>query len=131
MTMQNVNMFELAVKMKFRFPFKGLINSEDLFDLSVKDLDSIFKTINSELKKVKEESLLEVKSTEDQILDTKIEIVKYIFNVKQEEEQKRLKAKELKDKKQRLMEILASKEDQDLLGKSTEEIKKMINELEG
>jgi len=83
------------------------------------------------LKKVKEESLLEVKSTEDQILDTKIEIVKYIFNVKQEEEQKRLKAKELKDKKQRLMEILASKEDQDLLGKSTEEIKKMINELEG
>ena len=131
MTMQNVNIFEVANSKKFRFNFKGLISTEDLFDLSVKDLDSIFKTLNSQLKQTREESLLEVKSTEDQILDTKIEIVKYIFNVKQEEEQKRLKAKELKDKKQRLMEILASKEDQDLLGKSTEEIKKMINELEG
>ena len=123
-------MFEIAVKNKFRFQFNGMINSEDLFDLSVRDLDSIFKKLNSELKKVKEESLLEVKTQQDQELEIKIEIVKYIFNIKREEEQKRVKAKELKEKKQRLMEILKGKEEQDLLGKSTEEIQRMINELE-
>jgi len=130
MTMQNVNIFEVANSKKFRFNFKGLISTEDLFDLSVKDLDSIFKTLNSQLKQTREESLLEVKSTEDQILDIKIEIVKHIFNLKQEEEAKRIKAKENKEKKQKLMEILANKENQDLLNKSKEDIQKMLNELE-
>ena len=130
MTMQNVNIFEVANSKKFRFNFKGLISTEDLFDLSVKDLDSIFKTLNSQLKQTREESLLEVKSTEDQILDIKIEIVKHIFNLKQEEEAKRIKAKENKEKKQKLMEILANKENKDLLNKSKEDIQKMLNELE-
>jgi len=130
MTMQNVNIFEVANSKKFRFNFKGLISTEDLFDLSVKDLDSIFKTLNSQLKQTREESLLEVKSTEDQILDMKINIVKHIFNLKQEEEAKRIKAKENKEKRQKLMEILANKEDQDLLNKPKEDIQKMLDELE-
>ena len=127
---QNVNMFEMATRNQFSFPYKGMINSEDLWQLSPKELDSIFKTLNSQLRQIKEESLLEAKTMEDQILDTKINIVKYIFNVKQEEEQLRLKAKENKEKKQKLMEILASKQDQDLLDKSAEDIQKMIDELE-
>ena len=91
MTMQNVNMFEVATRNQFRFAFKGMLNVEDLWQLSPRDLDAIFKSLNSELKKVKEESLLEIKSAEDQILDVKINIVKHIFNVKQEEENQRLK----------------------------------------
>ena len=127
---QNVNMFELATRNQFRFAFKGMISVEDLWQLSPKELDSIYKSLNSELKKVKEESLLEVKSMEDQIIDTKIEIVKYIFNVKQEEEQLRLMERENKEKKQMLMRVLKSKQDQDLLDKSAEDIQKMIDELE-
>ena len=126
---QNVNFFEMAVKTKMRFPYKGSISVEDLYDLEIKELDLIFKTLNSQLKQIKEESLLETKSMEDQILDVKIQIVKHIFNIKQEEEAKRIKAKENKEKKQRLMEILANKEDQDLLNKSKEDIQKMLNEL--
>ena len=126
---QNVNIFEMAVKMKFRFPYKGSISVEDLYDLNVRDLDTIFKSLNSQLRQIKEESLLETKSMEDQILDVKIQIVKYIFNLKQEEEAKRIKAKENKEKKQKLMEILANKEDQDLLNKSKEDIQKMLDEL--
>jgi len=128
--MQNVNMFEMATRNQFRFSFKGMINVEDLWQLSPRDLDTIFKSLNSELKKVKEESLLETKSVEDQILDVKIEIVKYIFNVKQEEEQLRLMERENKEKKQMLMRVLKSKQDQDLLDKSAEDIQKMIDELE-
>ena len=126
---QNVNMFEVATRNQFRFPYKGMINSEDLWQLSPRELDTIFKSLNSQLKQIKEESLLEVKSMEDQILDIKIEIVKYIFNVKQEEEQLRLMERENKEKKQMLMRVLKSKQDQDLLDKSAEDIQKMIDEL--
>ena len=129
MTMQNVNMFEIATRNQFRFAFKGMLNVEDLWQLSPRDLDTIFKTLNSQLRQIKEESLLETKSMEDQILDVKIQIVKHIFNIKQEEEAKRIKAKENKEKKQKLMEILANKENQDLLNKSKEDIQKMLDEL--
>jgi hypothetical protein len=124
------NMFEIALRGKYRFPFKGIASTEDLFDLSTKDLDSIFKTLNSELKKVKEESLLETKTQQDKELDTKIEIVKYIVKTKLTEEELRTKAKERKEQKQKLLELLASKEDEDLQNKSKEELQKMIDELD-
>jgi len=130
MTMQNINIFEVANSKKFRFNFKGLISTEDLFDLSVKDLDTIFKSLNSQLKQTREESLLDVKTQQDQELDMKIEIVKHIVKVKLEEEAKRLRAREQKEKKQKIMEILANKEDQDLLNKSKEELETMLSELE-
>jgi len=130
MTMQNINIFEMANSKKFRFNFKGLISTEDLFDLSVKDLDTIFKSLNSQLKQTREESLLDVKTQQDQELDMKIEIVKHIVKVKLEEEAKRLRAREQKEKKQKIMEILANKEDQDLLNKSKEELEAMLGELE-
>lgn len=124
------NIFEVATRNGFRFQFKGMISVEDLWLLNVRDLDSIFKTLNSQLKQTKEESLLNVKSKQDEELDIKIEIVKYIVKIKLEEENQRLKAKEQKEKKQKILEILANKQDQDLQNKSVDELTKMLNELE-
>lgn len=56
-----MNLFEIAVREKYRFPYKGMISTEDLWDLSVTSLDSIFKTLNKERKNADEESLLDVK----------------------------------------------------------------------
>jgi len=125
-----MNMFETATRCKFRFPFRGLVSVEDLWDLDVKYLDSIFKTLNAEAKESNEESLLATKSQEDEILNIKIEIVKYIVKVKLDEEAARLQARERKEKKQRIMEIVASKQDADLQNKSVEELQAMINDLE-
>jgi uncharacterized protein YrzB (UPF0473 family) len=122
-------MFEMAVRSKFRFPFKGMVSVEDLWDLNVSDLDSIFKTLNSQVKKAKEESLLVTKTKEDETLSTMIEIVKYIVSIKLAEENARLQAKEQKEKKQKIMEILATKQDEDLKNKSAEELTAMLNEL--
>jgi hypothetical protein len=123
-------LFETAVRSKFRFPFKGLISAEDLWDLSVEQLDSIFKVLNTEVKQVQEESLLEVKSQQDKELTAKIEIVKYVVKVKLEEAALKLQAKEKKEEKQKLLKLLAEKQDENLKGKSIAEIQAMINDLD-
>lgn len=123
-------MFETAVRTKMRFPFKGVVSAEDLWDLSVENLDSVYKTLNSELKKATEESLLNTKTKQDKELETKIEIIKYIVKVKQEEELLRLKAKERKEQRQKILEIMAMKQDESLQNKSIEELTAMLNELD-
>lgn len=126
----SVNIFEVAVRNKFRFPFKGQISVEDLWDLDVEDLDSIFKTLNAHQKQSKEESLLKTETKEDRELEVKIEIVKYIVRVKLEEQQQKIKAKEKKEQKQMLLEILKSKQNEELRNKSIPELEKMIQELD-
>ncbi len=123
------NMFEVAARSKMRFPFRGLISVEDLWDLSTRDLDIVFKTLNRELKQVKEESLLENKTQENKELEIKVEIIKYIVTVKLEEEQLKVKAREVKEQKQKIMEILSTKKDDALQNKSIEELQQMLNEI--
>lgn len=124
-----MDIFETATRSKFRFPFKGMINVEDLWDLSVEYLDSIYKNLNSQLKQAQEESLLNVRSKNDKELDLKIEIVKRVVSVKLEENEARLKAKEKREQKQKIMEILQNKKEVTLQGKSEEELQRMLEEL--
>ena len=128
--MSNVNIFEVAVRNKMRFPFKGNVSVEDLWDLSVEDLDIIFKTLNSQVKQVKEESLLNNKTKEDKALDTKIEIIKYIVSIKLAETELKLKEKENKEKKQKIMSILSAKREENLQNKSEEELLAILNEID-
>lgn len=127
--MENNKMFEVATRKKFRFPFKGSISVEDLWDLSLQQLDSIFKTLNSQQKQAKEESLLAVRTAEDEDLALKIEIIKHIVFVKQAEVNEAVRAKEVKDQREKIMAILADKQDQDLRSKSPEELQAMLNQL--
>lgn len=124
------NMFEVATRTKMRFPFKGMISVEDLWDLSVQNLDKVFKTLNSQRKEAQEESLLNAKSSEDEVLDTQIAIVKYIFDVKLDEQAARVKAAENKEKKQKIMALMAKKDDEAMENMSKEELQKLLDELE-
>lgn len=124
------NMFEKAVKGKYRFPYKGQISVEDLYDLPIGALDTVFKALNAEVKKTDEESLLQTKTAEDDILSTKIEIVKYIFNEKLEEKKSRQEAAERKEKKQKIMQIIATKQDEALRNASVEDLQKMLDDLD-
>lgn len=124
------NIFEVATRTKMRFPFKGMISVEDLWDLSVQNLDKVFKALNSQRKEAQEESLLNVKSSEDEVLDTQIEIVKYIVGVKLEEQAARAKALENKEKKQKIMALMAKKDDEAMENMSKEELQKLLDELD-
>ncbi|PIH59048.1 hypothetical protein [Paenibacillus sp. LK1] len=128
--MTTENIFEIATKTKIRFQFKGLISTEDLWDLSVENLDSIFKTLNSQLKQVKEESLLNSKTKEDKELDVKIELVRYIVSTKLAEKEAQFKAKAQKEQKQKIQEILFTKQNQELENKSVKELQAMLGQLD-
>jgi len=126
----NTNIFEIAAKEKYRFPYKGQITTEDLWDLSSAQLDLIYKTLNAEKKTTEEDSLLGQRTAAEQTLLNKIELVKYIFSAKQAEIEARKQKAVNDEKKRRIMELIASKEDAALGEKSIDDLKKMLADLD-
>ena len=74
------DLFKKATRKKYRFQFKGLCTVEDLWDLSVENLDSIFKNLKKQQRESAEESLLEVVSKEDKELSEKIDAIESAYN---------------------------------------------------
>ena len=122
--------FEIATKNKYRFPYKGLISVEDLWDLDVNALDQIYKTLNKQRKEMGEESLLKTKSAEEFTLENKIEIVKYIVTTKEVEKANRIAEFEKKEKKKKIMSIIAEKQDAALANMDIADLQKMLDELD-
>ena len=127
--MTNNELFINATRNNYQFPFRGMINVIDLWDLSLTNLDSVFKTLNAEEKKSEEESLLNTKSKEDEEISNKIEIVKYIVSVKLDEKKKREDAKKNAEMRQRLLEIKAKRQDAALEKMSDEDLDKLLADL--
>ena len=123
-------MFEYVIRNKVRFPYKGLISVEDLYDLTTRELDSVFKALNAQVKRSQEESLLATKSKEDETLLIQIEIVRHIFDTKIAETEAAQQSKEIKEKKQKLMEMIAEKKDEALRNASVEELQAMLDNLD-
>ena len=126
----NANIFEIATREKYRFPYRGMISVEDLWDLNVTQLDGIYKALNAAKETTEEESLLGNRTKEDQVLLTKIEIIKYIFAEKQAEVEARKQKAANDEKRRQIMELIATKESAALGEKSVEDLKKMLIELD-
>ena len=133
--MSNTNfiLFEMASQFKFRYPYKGLITTEDLWDLSLSQLDVVYKNLNKELKAIDGESLIATRATNDAVkaneLENKIEVVKYIFNHKQQAAELERMAAANAAEKQRILSVLADMEDSALRNMSKEDLMKRLAEL--
>lgn len=125
------NLFITAIKNRYRYSYNGVITTEDLWSLSVDDLDVIYKDLKSKLKACDaEDSLLETSNDSAvAILNNMIEIVKYIVKVKLDAIDRRKKAADNAAKRQRIMEIIAAKEDSALNDMSADELRKMLDDL--
>ena len=127
--MENQNIFELASRMKIRFAYRGMITVEDLWDLSVQELDKIFQKLNKALKESKEESLLKPQDKEDSELAIAVAIVRHVVEVKLAESAIALATVERKAKKEKILSILADKQDDSLRNMSQEDLTKMLEDL--
>ena len=128
--MTTENLFEMATRSKMRFPStKGELSVEDLWDLSDKDLDVVYKNLKDQDVKSSEESLLDDANV-DPKLTAAIGIVKYIFTTKRNE---RLAEKERINKKltqRKYIDALSKKQDEAIEKMSEAELRAMIDSLE-
>lgn len=126
-------LFEMASQFKFRYPFKGMISTEDLWDLSESELDTVYKNLNKELQAAQEDGLLQTKSAAEGVkandLRNKLEIVKHVFESKQAADELARMSAENAMKRKRILEVLAQKQDTALQNMSEEELTAMLNEL--
>ena len=127
--MNNTNIFEAASKNKYRYPYKGMITTEDLWDLTPAQLDIVYKALNKGVSEAQVSSLMCKVTEVDAELLNKIEIVKYIFNAKEAEAEARKNDAAKHAKKQRILDILAQKQEDALQSMSENDLKKMLDEL--
>ena len=133
-----MSIFEKATRAKLRF--KSLVGAtnlsvEDLWDLPLDSvnrpsLQSVARATNADLKASSEEDFVSARTSGNKLDELRMEVVKHIIKVRQEENEANKSAAERKAKKARLTELLAQKQDQELASKSAEEIQKLIAELE-
>ena len=112
--MEKVNdLFLRATKEKFRFPYMGQISTEDLWDLSIENLDSIYGKLDEDLARLTTKTLIKDKKTNiEKELEDKIEIVKFIVEFKQAEIEA-AKEKAMKSvKKQKILALIHEKENE-------------------
>lgn len=122
-------MFEKATRMKLRWNYKGILSVEDLWDLSLRVLDAMYKELNSQLKTTQEESLLETPTKENDELRLKVSIIKYIVETRLAEKAANEQKAEKAAKKQKLLSLIEKKKDESLEQMSVEELTALVNNL--
>jgi hypothetical protein len=124
-----MNIFERAAREKTRFTFKGSIGVEELWDLSLTNLDTIYGNLETELEGLPKKSLLSTNSKQREEIEFKQEIIKHIVETKKIEAEQKSIAKENSAKKQMILDILAKKQNQSYENMSVEELTALANSL--
>lgn len=132
---ENIEMFEQASRKKLRFETPlGHLATEDLWDLPLTgrgpNLDKIALDLARRLREegVEESFVTKTKKT-NETLQLAFDVVKHVIDVRlAENEQARAKA-DAAAKKERILEIIARKQDAALEGSSMEELQKMVEAL--
>ena len=127
------SMFEQASRMKLRIgvPRVGQLAVEDLWDLSQEQLDAAYRELSKSKEALVEPGLLQRKtSVKLDATELALELVKHVFTVRSAERDARLAAAERKEKREKLMALIAEKKDEGLKAASVEELQKQLAELE-
>lgn len=129
-------MYKIASRKKLRIQTnRGMLSVEQLWDLSKEDIGELAKSIRQRIndqKGVTGDSELDFlkpsAQTEETIDELTFRILKDIYQTLQADEDsaRRLAAKRQRNRK--LLEVIARKQDQELEGKSIEELEKMLEE---
>jgi hypothetical protein len=132
-----MNIFEYATRNKLRFvSSRGELTTEQLWDVPLRsndgfNLNAVAKAANEAVKAANEENFVETARTPAHTrIETALEVVKHVIEVKLADEAAAKKRAENKIKKEKLLAILADKQDGKLSELSERELKKQIAELE-
>ena len=126
-------LFELATRQKLRFASpKGLLTVEDLWDLPMTgntSLDTVSKLANRDVKVSAEESFVADATAVNETAVLKLDVLKHIIAVRKAELALRQAAQEKADRKRKLLDLLAQKDDEKDASLSREDILKELESL--
>ena len=130
-------MFEQAARLKLRFEtIRGFLSVEDLWDLPLQtarpggvSLDEIAIALHRRIKNVAETSFVDETPKPDVETQLGFDIVKHIIAVKKAENAAALAARDKAATKQRILEIIAKKQDETLAASSIEELQRQLETL--
>jgi len=123
-------MYKNAARLKLRFETpKGMLSAEDLWDLTLPQLNELAKKLNKRIKEFGEDDFLKVKNDEEKIVKLQFDIVLDILKTKQEDIEAAVARKLKMEQKQKLMAALDAKRDADIGAMTVEEIQAKLNEL--
>nr|DAE52001.1 MAG TPA: hypothetical protein [Bacteriophage sp.] len=126
-----MNNFEKATRLRLRFETsRGNLNVEDLWRLPLAELDKLAIALNKQLKESSEESFIKAKSKDNKLLELRFDIVKHIIETLLSEDEEKKKAADKRAKREQLLELIAKKKNQELEGKSLEELEAELTKLE-
>lgn len=126
-----MNNFEKATRLRLRFETsRGNLNVEDLWRFPLAELDKLAIALNKQLKESSEESFIKAKSKDNKLLELRFDIVKHIIETLLSEDEEKKKAADKRAKREQLLELIAKKKNQELEGKSLEELEAELTKLE-
>lgn len=126
-----LNIFERAARAKLRFlTTKGNLNTEQLFDLSLTELDTVARSVNKAIKAQGEESFIEESKSKAQVADTlRLDILKAVISAKQAAIRAAETRAENETRRRQIKEALAGKKDEALTKMSAEELEAELEKL--
>ena len=125
-------MFEKATRKKFRFESRrGLLTTEDLWDLGLEDLDEIYIELSGKIEDQQTDSLMtKIRRRGSSILKDMKDIVEHIFTVKTEEAKKAEDRAIRKQKKEQIAKLIEKKKGEELEGKDIDDLVALYNDLD-
>ena len=122
-------MFEEASRKKLRFATnKGLISTEDLWDIPLTHVDILARSHSKELKDAAEESFIKPR-TKDSALELGFEILKHVIEVRLAEREVAKATVERGKQRKLLVDIIAKKKVEALSESDIGELEKQLAEL--
>lgn len=123
-------MYKKASKLKLRFTSsRGNLGVEDLWDLSLEQLDAIAVKLDEQIEKSPRKSFIKTTNKNNEVLELKFSIVKDIIETKLAEKADAEDQQSKNAKRQKILELLEKKRETALERKSEEELLKMLDEL--
>lgn len=124
-------LFVRATKQKLRFEtIKGVLSVEDLWDLSLTDLNNVAKALYMKVQESHEITFIKTKTAEDTTAALRFDLVKFMIETKLAEKEAAEARAVAKAKRAKILDMIEEKQDEDLKDNTIKDLKKMLKSLD-
>lgn len=122
-----MEMYKLASQMKVRFQStKGDLSTEQLWELSLDDLDKLTVALDADVNQSEKKSYLRRATKKSELAKLKFDIALDVLNTRLEEANALTLAREEKERKDKIQAIIARKKEGQLEEMSVEELEALL-----